>query len=290
MIDRRKFVTILGSTAAAASTVNLSGRAEGRLSHAPGRGLVQTALGTLEKAYTFFTQPEIEFMEAAVDRLIPADELGTGALEADVVYFIDQQLSGGYGHGVRHYLQGPWGAESAYLGYQLPLTPRELYRIGIAATDRYCEETYGKPFARLEVAQQNDVLTGLEAVAGDIDLDDVPGVTFFGLLLRDTKDGFFADPMYGGNKDKVGWKLVGFPGVAAAYTDFIERYNEPYQVEPVSVREMQQAQVPLDEHGHPRHQRADSREIRRTSPPVLHAKRKQASNSNEGLRPPGIIV
>ena len=117
----------------------------------------------------------------------------SGALEADVPYFIDQQLAGDYGAGARFYNQGPFGATTLYQGYQLPLTPRQLYRAGIAATNRYCEARYGKRFAQLDAATQDDVLRGLEGIAGDVDLKDVPGATFFTQLLTDTRDGFFAD-------------------------------------------------------------------------------------------------
>ena len=245
-MDRRKFLTILGSTVAAAGGANmlLATNAHGH------------KLGTLKKAYTFFTPSESEFIEAAVARLIPKDELGPGALEADVPYFIDQQLSGDYGAGSRFYGQGPFGATTAYQGYQLPLTPRQLYRVGIAATDRYCEETYGKRFAQLDSTQQDEVLKGLQGIAGDIDLKEVPGTAFFNHLLTDTKDGFFADPAYGGNKDMIGWKLVGFPGVPAMYIEFIGR-NEPYDVEPVDLRTLQQqASLLQDQHGHVTHRRA----------------------------------
>jgi gluconate 2-dehydrogenase gamma chain len=245
MMDRRKFLTILGSTVAALSSTQL-------FSATPSYG---RKLGTLKKAYTFFTQAESEFIEAAVARLIPADELGPGALEADVPYFIDQQLSGEYGAGARFYNQGPFGAATPYQGYQLALTPRQLYRAGIAATNQYCEETYGKRFAQLDPAKQDEVLKGLQGIAGDINLKDVPGATFFNHLLSDTKDGFFSDPAYGGNKDMIGWKLVGFPGVPAMYVGLIGR-NEPYQVEPVDLRSLQEAKAPVDEHGHVIHRRA----------------------------------
>jgi gluconate 2-dehydrogenase gamma chain len=271
MMDRREFLAILSSTLAAASSIGLlPASARAHSSH-----IILARLGTVQKAYTFFTQPEADFIEAAVARLIPADDLGPGAREAEVAFFIDQQLSGAYGTGGRTYHQGPWGAESTYQGYQLPLTPRELYRVGIAATERYCEQTFKQRFGELKPEQQDEILHGLEMVAGGGgavfnqvpgDLEAVPGTTFFAYLLRDTKDGFFADPVYGGNKDMIGWKLVGFPGVAASYIDFVERYNEPYPAEPVSIREMQQAQVPLDHHGHPIHRFAAVEDAGRTLP------------------------
>ena len=151
-MDRRRFLTILSSTVAALGSANVLAVHK------------VAALGTMQKAYTFFTGAESAFIQAAVARIIPADDLGPGALEADVPYFIDQQLAGDYGAGARFYNQGPFGATTPYQGYQLPLSPRDLYRVGMAATDRYCRETYGNDFAQLEPAQQDEVLQGLQGV------------------------------------------------------------------------------------------------------------------------------
>jgi gluconate 2-dehydrogenase gamma chain len=263
-MDRRRFLAILGSSVAAVTA--------GEVLAAPTDGHEQrhirkvSSLGTMQKVYTFFGQDEAAFVEAALARLIPADDLGPGAVEADVPYFIDQQLAGSYGAGARFYNQGPYGDHTGFQGYQLALNPRQLYRAGIAATDRYCVETYGKPFAELDGATQDAVLEGLQGVTEDVTLADVPGATFFGHLLTDTKDGFLADPAYGGNKDKVGWKLFGFPGVAANYTDLIGK-NEPYRVEPVDIGDVQEARVPVDDHGHPIHKRAEAGSSPRTEPP-----------------------
>ena len=236
-MDRRSFLTLLSSAVAAvaAGDVLVASAAQG------------SKLGTLNKTYTFFTPAESDFVEAAVARLIPADELGPGGLEADVSYFIDQQLAGDYGAGARFYGQGPFGATTAFQGYQLPLTPRQLYRAGIAATDRYCDEKYGKPFSQLEPARQDEVLKGLQGVADAVDLKDLPGATFFNHLLGDTKDGFFADPAYGGNRDMIGWELIGFPGVPAVYANYIGE-NKPYNVEPVDMQGSQQARRSHGEH------------------------------------------
>jgi gluconate 2-dehydrogenase gamma chain len=258
MIDRREFLAILAGAVAAAG----SREAVAATPHVH----PVANLGTLGKTYTFFGPAEAEFIEAAVARLIPADELGPGALEADVSYFIDRQLTGDYGSGARFYGQGPFGATTKYQGYQSPLTPPQVYRIGIAATNRYCEKKYGKRFAELDPATRDEVLKGLQGIAGDVTLEEVPGATFFSQLLTDTKDGFFSDPTHGGNKDMIGWKLVGFPGVPANYATVIGQ-NAPYTVAPVDIRSLQQARVPLDDHGHPVHRPADANEIRQTAAP-----------------------
>src|SRR6266851_8510098 len=96
------------------------------------------------QAYMFLQQPEVAFVEAAVARLIPADELGPGAKEAGVAYFIDQQLFGGYGTMARKYKQGPWPEGTPQQGYQSPLTPAEVYRAAIRDTSNYCRKQYGK--------------------------------------------------------------------------------------------------------------------------------------------------
>jgi gluconate 2-dehydrogenase gamma chain len=206
------------------------------------------ALGPLEEAYTFFTPLEVAFVEAAVGRLIPADELGPGALEAGVAYFIDRQLQEAFGTMARNYRQGPWEEGTPEQGYQLPLTPQQLYRLGIETTNGYCQQTYSKSFDQLSPEQQDEVLKGLEKDI--ILLEEIPAKAFFDLLYDNTVEGFFADPAYGGNRDKIGWKLVGFPGVAAHYVDLIEQYyNQPYQVEPVSIVDVQQGKVQLEGHG-----------------------------------------
>jgi gluconate 2-dehydrogenase gamma chain len=252
MIERRKFLAILAATVAAS-------RAQGWARSAFAaemQGMSSAGASSAEGAYVFFNDLEVAFIKAAVARLIPADELGPGAAEAGVPYFLDRQLASAYGGGAHFYNQGPFGSETPYQGYQLPLTPAELYRVGIAATDRYCKETHGKLFAELEAAVQDQVLSGLQGIAAAVDLKEVPGATFFATLLGDTQDGFFADPAYGGNKDMVGWKLVGFPGVAYDYSAAIGQHNKPYVVaQPHDMHSLQQASVsPAPEgdamHGH----------------------------------------
>jgi gluconate 2-dehydrogenase gamma chain len=256
MIDRRKFLAILGATVAAADAADACFRPAFAAPPEGASGSMPT--GMTERAYTFFTDPEVAFVKAAVARLIPTDELGPGAVEAGVPYFVDQQLSGAYGAGAHFYNQGPFGSETPFQGYQLPLSPAELYRVGIAATDRYCQETYGKQFAALDATRQDDVLRELQGIAGDLDLKDIPGTPFFTRLLTDAMDGFFADPAYGGNKNMIGWKLVGFPGVASNYSDFIGRHNQPYQVEPAAMQTLQEADLSADPHGHSMHRQANA--------------------------------
>ena len=252
--DRRRFLkTVIAIGAVGLPATDASGQAHSQhasqIAQAPSARPVATHPG----AYMFLTSPEVAFVEAAVARLIPADELGPGAKEAGVAYFIDQQLFGAYGTMAKKYRQGPWADGTPQQGYQSPLTPQEVYRAAIRETNLYCSTHYGKTFDELLPARQDEVLRGLDE--GTIVLEAVPSRFFFNLLLANTQEGFFADPVYGGNRDKIGWKLVGFPGVAAVYTEYIDKYNVPYRVEPLSIADVQQNLAQTDEHGHPRHVR-----------------------------------
>ena len=70
-------------------------------------------------------------------------------------------------------------------------------------------------------------------------LDAVGAQEFFNLLLATTLQGFFADPVYGGNRDKAAWKMIGFPGVIAIYSEHIKTYrNKKFDVEPKSILDL----------------------------------------------------
>jgi gluconate 2-dehydrogenase gamma chain len=108
------------------------------------------------------------------------------------------------------------------------------YRQALAALDKYCRTAYaGKPFAELGDDQKDKLLAGLEK--GPIELEGVSGSAFFEQMLFNTREGFFADPAYGGNRDMVGWKMIGFPGARYDYRDWVERHNERYPLPPVSI-------------------------------------------------------
>ncbi|MEM5387268.1 gluconate 2-dehydrogenase subunit 3 family protein [Paraburkholderia phymatum] len=184
---------------------------------------------------TFFADAEWAFVQSAVDRLIPEDGLGPGALKAGVPEYIDRQMETAYGHGKLWYMQGPFHPDQPpELGYQMNMTPRDIYRHGIKECDGYCAKRYGgKTFSQLETKLQDAVLLDIEH--NKVHFDTVPARTFFSLLLGNTKEGFLADPIYGGNKDMIGWKLVGFPGARADFADWIEQPGVKYPYGPVSI-------------------------------------------------------
>jgi gluconate 2-dehydrogenase gamma chain len=234
--NRRDFLKQLGTVGAtgvvAAVGVDAPASAEPQAAGAAAAGAEP-----ISHAYTFFSPPEAAFIEAAVDRLIPADDLTPGGTDCGVALFLDRQLAGAWGAGDRTYMQGPWQKGVPTQGYQSPLTPAEFFRAGIAATNAYCRKTQQKEFDRLTVDQQVKVLQDLEQ--GRAAVDGVAAQEFFNLLLAAAMQGFFSDPVYGGNRDKVAWRMVGFPGVIAIHSEHIKTYrNKKYDVEPKSIADL----------------------------------------------------
>jgi gluconate 2-dehydrogenase gamma chain len=181
----------------------------------------------------FFTAAEWAFVRAAADRLIPKDEHGPGAVELGVPEYIDRQMLTPYGDGAIWYMQGPFFDAAPEFGYQSKLTPKEQYRLGIRAIDAHCQTAFQKTFAQLAPAQQDDLLKKIEA--GEIKSDDAPIRTFFSsFLLKNVMEGYFGDPMYGGNKDMAAWKMIGYPGVRADFMDWVDK-PVPYPYGPVSI-------------------------------------------------------
>lgn len=182
----------------------------------------------------FFTKAEWRFINAAIDRLIPADAAGPGGVEAGIAEFLDRQLDSPYGYGAFAYMQGPFLKDSPpELGYQLSYTPRELYRLGIAAADAESRQLHARLFFELESVQQEDFLMQLEH--GTVRLNGPPAQTFFEQLLSNVKEGYFADPIYGGNRYMGAWKMIGFPGARADFTDWIDQPGKVYPYGPVSI-------------------------------------------------------
>jgi len=186
-------------------------------------------------SWQFLNSQEREFIDAAISRLIPNDNLGPGAKEAGVTFFIDRQLAGPYGKGATWYMQGPWSKGEKTQGYQSRLSPGGLYRAAIMAIDAHCTEKFsGKKFSQLTPDQQDQVLSGLEK--GDITLKGADATTFFTVFLQNTVEGFFSDPIYGGNRDMVGWKLIGFPGARYDYRPYVKKHGQKLNLPPVGIK------------------------------------------------------
>ena len=185
--------------------------------------------------WLYFTPDEAAAVEAVVDRLIPPDKSGPGGKDAGCAIFIDRQLAGAFGDSRDLFMRPPFARGTPRQGSQSSIVPRESYRASLAALDGYCKATFaGKAFASLDGVRQDHVLAGLEN--GEIKYADGDGKAFFEMILANTIEGFFADPIYGGNRDMVGWQLIGFPGARYDYRDHIAKHNEPYPLPPVSIQ------------------------------------------------------
>jgi gluconate 2-dehydrogenase gamma chain len=238
-VGRRQFVAGMGIAGVVTTAATLPiGVSRGETtSDSPGEKTPPAA--DSPAGYTYLKPAEAQFIEAVADHMIPKDELSGSGTELGVATYIDRALAGSWGKGDRLYLQGPWQAGTANQGYQLPLTPAELYRVAIPGCDAYCVKTFDKSFARCAAQQKETFLKDL--AAGKIMLAaGLPGKIFFDLLYANVMEGMFADPIYGGNKDKGGWKLVGFPGVMANNAGNVKNYNDGrrYTADPVSIADM----------------------------------------------------
>jgi gluconate 2-dehydrogenase gamma chain len=230
-VTRRKLLAVGGATVVAS-------RAEARTFHGempwqPGKADAPRAIEP--GPHRFFTAEEASFIEAAVSRLIPADDLGPGAKEVGVPTFIDRQLDGPYGRAQRWYMLGPWRPGTEQQGYQSRLTPAQLYRLAIKAIDGHVRQEHKvKSFAQLSAEDQDKLLSAMEK--DELRLQGASAKAFFHLLLQNTIEGFFADPIYGGNRDMAAWKMIGFPGARYDYRDYVGKHGERFPLPAVSLQ------------------------------------------------------
>jgi gluconate 2-dehydrogenase gamma chain len=158
-------------------------------------------------ALTFFNDEEAHTVEALAERIIPGEGPDAGATEAGVVYYIDRALAG----------------VSADL--------QVVYRLGLRALGALCRAEHGALFHRLPADQQDEIVRRFLGP----EVGDPPAGLMFGpedqagaddslisrlmVVVREhTVEGYFCDPVYGGNRGAVGWRLVGFPGAHWGYT------------------------------------------------------------------------
>ncbi|MQA92569.1 MAG: twin-arginine translocation signal domain-containing protein [Gemmatimonas sp.] len=137
------------------------------------------------------TADEADTLEAIMARLIPADDLGPGAVEAGALNYLDRALGG--------FLAGE----------------REEYGLNLAALDRYCLSSRGAPFVELSTTDQDSVLIDLEGGSATGSGAGFTGssASFFAMVKGHTWQGMFGDPYYGGNAGFIGWDLLRYPGV-----------------------------------------------------------------------------
>jgi len=230
-VPRRQF--LLG--AGLAGTALAAGLTEAAEAQQPAPATAAPALSAADaEPYVNLTASEAAFIVAAVDTLIPADELSPSGSDCGVAVFIDRQLGSAWGGGAKMYRAGPFVKGKPEQGYQLALTPREFFAAGIAAANAWTRKTWAKDFDRLAPA---DLVAALKAMEeGKAEFENFAARAFFSQLHAITMAGFFSDPIYGGNRDKIGWKLLGFPGLPATYADKIDAFRDKrYVADPQSI-------------------------------------------------------
>lgn len=179
---------------------------------------VHAQSGAIKIRLRFFTEEEAVNVAAAAARIFPSDESGPGANEAGVVIYIDRQLASAYGRDYYRYTQPPFEPGVPEQGYQGKETPREIYRTGLKTLGRF------------------HLLTSAEQDAALREMEKTP---FFALLRAHTIEGMFCDPMHGGNRDLIGWQLLGFPGPRMGYQDDVyQHYGSPFRPRPASLAQV----------------------------------------------------
>jgi gluconate 2-dehydrogenase gamma chain len=201
-VTRRSFIAAIGAATVIPASALLTDAA-------PADG----AAAARGRRYLFFCAAEAQFIEGACERLIPADRSGPGARGAGVPYYLDRQLHGAWGRGERLYRLGSWQAGSPSLGCRLSCAPGVLFHTALHAIDRDFQAGRGK-FAHQSAHVQDAYLRLLET--GAIDLDGVPSAAFFDMLLKMTVEGYFSNPLHSAGRDRIGWRMAGFPGAYAA--------------------------------------------------------------------------
>ena len=167
---------------------------------------------------------EASFVESLVNVMCPADAYTPAGVECGLATYIDRQLAGSFGQGGGRYQQGPFRSGKPEHGLQLPLTPAQFFKAGIEAANAACLRNHGKPFAQLAPALANEFLAALQA--DKIESPELPLASWFNELVYPLfVEACFADPMYGGNRNAVFWKMLGYPGLPATHAINIVKYR-----------------------------------------------------------------
>jgi gluconate 2-dehydrogenase gamma chain len=228
-IRRRNFLMGAGTALAASLAVSDAPASADTQAAAPAAAAAPQAEPLL-----VLNETEHAFVVAAVDTLIPADELSPSGSDCGCAVYIDRQLASAWGGGAKTYRSGPFVKGKPEQGYQLSLTPAEFFSAGIAAANEWSRKTYGSDFDRLASDKRVEALKAMEE--GKAEFANFNSKAFFGRLLAITTEGFFADPIYGGNRNKVSWRMLGFPGLPATYAHVIDEYRDKrYLAEPQSI-------------------------------------------------------
>jgi gluconate 2-dehydrogenase alpha chain len=141
-----------------------------------------------EYAFTALNLAEAATLDTFFEQLFPADEYGPGASSIGVIRYLDRALSGPYAEHL------------------------ETYRLGVYALDAESLDRFGKPFVNADSVYRQELIAALERNAAP-NFCAIEGKTFFELARSHLQEGLFSDPIYGGNRNKAGWRFLGHPGV-----------------------------------------------------------------------------
>ncbi len=130
----------------------------------------------------FFNRHEAAVVDAMAARIIPSEPGSPGAREARTFIYIDRALAGYFS------------------------SLQVFYREGIEMVETKTKSRFAKSFADVTEAEQDEILRAIE------------GSQFFSVVYEHTIEGTFGDPIYGGNYNAAGWKLIGFPGAQHGYS------------------------------------------------------------------------
>jgi gluconate 2-dehydrogenase gamma chain len=231
-IPRRDFLKGAGGAAgtAVAAVLTPTAASAAEAKPEPPAQAAAAPAASVGDALLALTPTEHAFVVAAVDTLIPADELSPSGSACGVDIFIDRQMASAWAGGAKMYRSGPFHKGKPEQGYQLALTPREYFATGVIATNEYTRKTYGKDFDRLAEADRAATLTAMQS--GKAEFKNFSSRGFFNQLHTLAIQGFFGDPIYGGNKNAVSWKMLGFPGLPATYAHVVDEYKDKKLIVP----------------------------------------------------------
>lgn len=190
---RRAFLVGVAAGAGAVAGAGLIPEANAQIQPSSEATASSRPLSNGDEHGAFFNDEHAATIAAFAERLMPGAPGLPGAREAGVLNYIDLALAG------------------AYADLQ------DFYRRGLASLNAHCRSTHNVAFIRLDPTRQDEVIKALED-------GKATGFTwptaqaFFNTVRTHTMEGMFADPVYGGNMDFVGWQLVGFPGAQLLYT------------------------------------------------------------------------
>jgi gluconate 2-dehydrogenase gamma chain len=187
-----------------------------------------TATALPPTTYESLGPVEAAFVEKMVDVMCPADALTPRGVDCGLAIFIDRQLARDFGKGARRYAHGPWKKGIPQAGNQLPMTPEQFFKVGLAAVTAESQRRFGGRFDQLDDERADALLDDI--AAGKVADPRVPLDAWFNELVYPLfVQACFADPMYGGNRNKAFWKMIGYPGLPAKYAhEMVEYRGKPF--------------------------------------------------------------